>query len=527
MSTLTSTVETKPRSTHALLGSTLSDRYRIDSFCAAGGMGSVFIGTHLELGHRVAIKMLHPHLAEDAAASKRFVHEARVCAGLHHPNIVTTIDFGRAKDGTPFIVMEYLVGETLSSLMQKRGPLPLGVALGLCRQLLTGLAAIHDAGIVHRDIKPSNIFLVRTTGTQFHVKLVDFGVAKTASIDVTRDGSFVGTPAYMSPEALFGASDYSVSADLYAVGLVIHKMIDGRLPFESTDPSLMARAKLAGHLRLFANVGEDLPEAFRRLVEALLQEMPHDRPQSAYAVLEEVAAIERAWRKNSTARWSVTAEGSDSDEDDTGMRELTAFMETVMHGSKESDVVALDVSAWASTVTEQAKTKLLSRREELPTTHAERAVQPDPQPTSKTKRSWRMKWPVTIGSVVLAFACLWFLFLWRSTPDEPVVSEGNEVVPFSLGQPTIVSDVVANDAPAVDEVLPAASSEEMLDLRAREPETTPETTIVDSKPAPIGERASRKPARKQARQPKRVPHRKKPVKGEPASSPKLELRRSL
>ena len=299
-------------------------------------MGSVFVGTHLDLGHEVAVKVLHPHLAQDSAAVKRFVHEAKVCASLHHPNVVTTIDFGRDDAGVPYIVMEYLVGQTLASLLNKAPILPPGIAVEISRQLISGVAAIHEAGIRHRDIKPSNIFLIRTSGTHFHVKLVDFGVAKTSSIDVTREGSVIGTPSYMSPEALFGTSDFSATADLYAVGLVMHRMLGGELPFESSDPSEMAKAKLMGELKLFERGTDGIPQELQTMVRALLHESPKERPSDAKLLVQELESIQRNLRERSkTAISEPESDGSTSAREEAGFeqsdesRDLSKFLLTM------------------------------------------------------------------------------------------------------------------------------------------------------------------------------------------------------
>src|SRR5688500_4168843 len=134
--------------------------YQIKQLIARGGMGSVFLAEHPEMGRRAALKIIHPGLAQDDRLVSRFLNEARVCAKLHHPNVVDVFDLGRLKDGAPYVLMELLEGTTLAWVMKARGPLPLGYALDIIKQAARGLAAAHELGVVHRDVKPDNLFVV-------------------------------------------------------------------------------------------------------------------------------------------------------------------------------------------------------------------------------------------------------------------------------------------------------------------------------------------------------------------------------
>ena len=211
--------------------------YEIASSLGAGGMGIVYGARDTRLGRRVAIKVLPADLTRDATAQRRFLQEARTASALDHPNICTIYDISETADGLTYLVMAYYDGETLLDRMD-RGPLPVGEAIDIGLQVLTGLTRAHAAGIVHRDIKPANLMLT-PDGT---VKILDFGVAMlTGAHPVTEasDGGVVGTVAYMSPEQATGLLP-DLRADLWSVGVVLYEMVAGSRPFKG--PNLLALA---------------------------------------------------------------------------------------------------------------------------------------------------------------------------------------------------------------------------------------------------------------------------------------------
>lgn len=199
-------------------------RYELVRRLGAGGMGVVFLARDLELDRPVALKFLAPHIAADAESVERFRTEARAAAALDHPRIAAAHDIGEAEDGRPFIVMAFYEGETLRDRIA-RGPLDVTEAGKLAAQVAEGLAAAHTAGIVHRDIKPSNI-LVTPDG----VRILDFGVAKNLDATVTREGSRLGSVAYMSPEQTRGDA-VDERTDLWSLGVVLYEMLTGIRPF--------------------------------------------------------------------------------------------------------------------------------------------------------------------------------------------------------------------------------------------------------------------------------------------------------
>ena len=232
---LTEALQAAVTPAEVIVGSTVG-HYRILAPLGEGGMGAVFLAEHDVIGRKAAIKVLHPLVAKDDEAVSRFFMEARTVNQIRHPNIVEVTDFG-TENGQPFIVMEYLEGETLSSRLNREGKFePLG-AVHVVRQIASALGAAHDRGVVHRDLKPGNIMLLNHPDYPDFVKVLDFGIAKlTGAADPnvghhTRVGVPIGTPAYMSPEQCLGEPDVDQRSDVYSLGVVFYGLLTGRLPF--------------------------------------------------------------------------------------------------------------------------------------------------------------------------------------------------------------------------------------------------------------------------------------------------------
>ncbi len=273
-----------------LLGLTLGGRYAVQGILARGGMGVVYDAFDTVLGRRVAVKSLHRRYAGDRVAISRFQQEALVAGRLGHPNIVEVFDLGVQDDGTPWLVMERLDGETVQLRLQRERPLGMALAIDIAIQTLSALAVTHARGILHRDIKPANLFLVRRPGIGLLVKVLDYGVAKVLTGSdkgrkLTRNGMVMGTPSYMSPEQARGADDLDARADLYAVGITLYEILTGQLPFSSTTvPGLLREIQQSVPLSVRARRPE-LPAALDAVVTSATHRNRDRRYPDAAAML--------------------------------------------------------------------------------------------------------------------------------------------------------------------------------------------------------------------------------------------------
>jgi len=221
-----------------LLGRVIDDTYRIEAEIGAGGMATVYRATRLRIGDAVAIKVLHSDLLREPQFAERFKREAQAAARLKHPNVITIYDYGVSKDGVIYLVMELIEGPNLRSIIKDTGPMPVGLAAEIVRQVCSSLSEAHRQQVVHRDIKPANI-AVETTPDGPRVKVLDFGIASLRGGDVanlTQAGAVLGTPAYMSPEQCLG-EELDGRSDIYSLGVVLFEMLCGVVPFNSPAPT--------------------------------------------------------------------------------------------------------------------------------------------------------------------------------------------------------------------------------------------------------------------------------------------------
>jgi serine/threonine protein kinase len=281
-----------------LVGQRVGDRYELVKLLAVGAVGQVYEARQMALSRPVALKLIQ--LPEDdsraAALRARFKLEAETLARLAHPNIVSIFDVGTWR-GQGFIVMELLQGRTLSETLRKTRRMPLGRLIPIARQICQALDVTHRAGIIHRDLKPSNILLTWFSDQEDHVKLIDFGVAKDlqSNIDLTNQGTLIGTPRYMSPEQITCAADeVGPAADIYSLGAIMYRAALGKGVF----PNAPGMSQLIAHVReappTFSEAleGHGLPPAFEQLVLRCLAKKPEDRFPSARALDQALAAIE-------------------------------------------------------------------------------------------------------------------------------------------------------------------------------------------------------------------------------------------
>ncbi|PKN26392.1 MAG: hypothetical protein CVU65_05815 [Deltaproteobacteria bacterium HGW-Deltaproteobacteria-22] len=267
-------------------------RRRID----AGGMGTVYAGGHPVIGKKVAIKLIHPHVAQNPENIQRFKQEAMVVNAIGDPGIVDIFGFGEYDDGRYYFVMEYLRGERLLEFLKRHGKLGAFAAGQLLRMLALSLAAAHAKGVIHRDLKAENIFLVPSNDGHWppRTKLLDFGLAKLLeSIDgqdlpKTRQGITLGTPYYMSPEQCRG-KPVDARSDIYALGVLGYEMITGRLPFVHEDLTEVMHMHLREKVQL--PPAADRPALVDELILGCLEKNPEDRPHDMHEVISALEMI--------------------------------------------------------------------------------------------------------------------------------------------------------------------------------------------------------------------------------------------
>ena len=267
-----------------IIGQLIGNRYLIESQVASGGMATVYLATDQRLDRKVALKVIHPHLANDEAFQQKFVLEAKTAAKLSNPNLVNVFDQGT--DGqTTYLVMEYVPGITLREALSQYGPLPTVRALEMLGQILSGLAAAHRAGILHRDLKPDNVLLA----DDGRVKLGDFGLAR-AITEHTNSGDLVGTIAYLSPE-LVTRGQADARSDVYAAGILLFELLTGKQPFEGEQAVQIAYQHANSTVPAPSSLVATVPQSVDKLVAWSTAKLPTNRPADAGELLSKVNAL--------------------------------------------------------------------------------------------------------------------------------------------------------------------------------------------------------------------------------------------
>lgn len=265
----------------------MDKRYLIERRVARGGMATVYEATDQRLERPVAIKIMHPHLAEDGDFTKRFIQEARQAARLAHPNIVNVFDQGQ--DGSiTFIVMEYLPGITLRELLQDFGALTPAQTVDIVRAVLQGLDAAHTAGIVHRDLKPENVLLA----DDGRIKIADFGLARASTHNTATSQALLGTIAYLSPE-LISRGEADLRSDIYALGIMMFEMLTGAQPYQGDQAVTIAYQHQNDIVPPPSSKNPAIPALFDELVDWCTRRSADERPPHARAVLEHLVEVEK------------------------------------------------------------------------------------------------------------------------------------------------------------------------------------------------------------------------------------------
>lgn len=283
----------------SLVGQVLSERYRILRRLGSGGFGTVYAALSLKLGTEVAVKVARTDRDEG-----RILREARAAACLKSPYAVRVFDVDRLETGKLYIAMEYLEGRPLKQYLREEGPIPLLTALAWFKHACAALREAHALNLVHRDIKPSNLYVVETPNLEPHLKLLDFGLAKTTGgppvDDLTDSGAVVGTPQYMSPEQV-RAVTVTHQSDLWSLGVVLYEMLSGRLPFERETSTATLVAIASEPATPLAEVAPGVPEAIAAVVSRCLRRAPKERFQSVEELVTALDAIPISSRSSVSA----------------------------------------------------------------------------------------------------------------------------------------------------------------------------------------------------------------------------------
>ena len=311
-------------------GHVLEGKYRVIDLLARGGMGVVYTGIHETTGRKLAVKFIHPEASMNKRAVSRFENEARIAAMVRHRNIRTILDVGSTPDRVHYIVMEYLDGESLGELIKRERDLPVSEALAITNQILDSLKAVHAKKIVHRDLKPDNVFLASETGGTRIVKVLDFGLSRLSSaketqpMRITRAGTVVGTPMYMAPEQARGQRSIDRRVDLFAVGVILYRLLTGRQPFEARTYNQYLLAVTTQVPEKPSKIRKDLPPALDEIVEKALAKEPDDRFQDALQFSDALTMLAASDQQEGGAPLDADVPGEPDPELDAPTREVAA-----------------------------------------------------------------------------------------------------------------------------------------------------------------------------------------------------------
>jgi serine/threonine protein kinase len=271
---------------------TVVDKYTIVRMLGRGGMGAVYEARHARLARRFAIKFLLPQFAANREILRRFENEAKAAGGLEHPNLAAVTDFGRADDGSPYLVMEFLEGEDCAKLLRRQGRIAVYRAANIVAQACRGLAIAHKAAIVHRDLKPENLFVTDAGDGSDLLKVLDFGIAKLRIADasvITGTGATFGTAYYMSPEQARGAGDVDPRTDVWSLGVVLYELLAGRKPFVGEQFLEVIHQILSFEAPPLATLRPDLPPKLVAVIEHAMKKDLAERLPSVTALGEALA----------------------------------------------------------------------------------------------------------------------------------------------------------------------------------------------------------------------------------------------
>ncbi len=279
-------------------GQLLAGKYRVERVLGAGGMGVVLAATHMHLHQHVALKLMLPEAVKNPVLAERFAREARAAARLKSAHVARVFDVGVLETGSPYMVMEYLEGSDLASIVARQGALDVDVAVDCVLQACDAVAEAHSLGIVHRDLKPGNLFLTYRNDGRPLVKVLDFGISKHAStpadLSLTSSTEVIGSPNYMSPEQLRSARRADARSDIWGLGIILYELLTGRVPFVAETFAELASKVLNDPPLPLSTTRPDATPELARIVGRCLEKDPERRHRDVAELAAALAPFARA-----------------------------------------------------------------------------------------------------------------------------------------------------------------------------------------------------------------------------------------
>ena len=442
----------------ARCGQIMLGKYRVERLIGRGGMGEVYEARHVVVGRRFAIKFLKQGSTGGQDSHARFLREAQAAGALDNEHIAAVIDFDLAADGAPFLVMEYLNGESLTAALQREGVLPLRRVVSILLQVCDGLAAAHAAGIVHRDLKPDNLSILPRNDAPELVKILDFGVAKLVREQPdgseTQSGAVLGTPLYMAPEQARGEKSVDFRVDIHALGVIAYELLSGQRPHPGDGYNAILAHILTRPVRPLRELCPDLPEAMLRAVERALAFEPSARHESAAALAADLLPL--AGRVVTSRADQFDLRRPTQSKAGQGPLATAADTQAPVDGTLQSAVG--DARSLASS-----------------------SVNPR-----------RRLWPFV--ALVTAAGALWLFGRSGTAPNAPAVGEASASLPAAdvvAATPKLAAPSAAPQAPPA---LPAAAvASSLASAKPKSPGIVPQSTSMTTKSlgrAPVGGRAA-------------------------------------
>jgi serine/threonine protein kinase len=472
------------------IGQVLDGRYRVRALIGEGGMGRVYEAEHVEIGRRVAVKILNPVYTRTPDVVARFRREARAASKIGHPNIVDVTDSGTTADGSVYFVMEYLEGVELAAVISREGALDISRALHVGSQICRALAAAHSAGIIHRDLKPENVFLIVREGTADFVKVLDFGIAKSAEIEeartekLTHPGMAMGTPEYMAPEQAAGRPA-DARSDVYAVGAILYEMVTGVPPYDGENFMEILTKKATSEPPPPRTLRPSLSESIEAVIMRAMARDPAARPAS-------MEALEYELTKCLSGRGVAVAK---------------------MLGMPIDNSQANEVGDPASGS---------NRSSSRPRTKTDRIAASKSEPIERGGRSWLL-W-AGLGVVGVGIALAGYMVL--KPPDRPEVAEGtkpaNAAVATAPSGPAVAPSpgpgpaVAPSPGPGPNEPVPVApTGPEAAAVNPPNPASQPAVAPVDAAGTPEVAHVEPKPENPRPENPKPEANAQRPENPKP------------